>query len=153
MTLALLPRSAFFPYDYFIVKHAVASNDVRGDQGHFGPPFMSFHRLIMTEMENTFLAVIRARNSVPLVDAWPYWDPSLDSDVGGACTATGCAPGAYFNADTFDNQDSKNIFSATYFGSYDGNASVGFAVTDGAFAYWPVVSDPHSAVSCEQRMG
>ena len=39
----------FRPYDYFTLKHAVAVSDTRGDQAHFGPSFMTFHRLFVLE--------------------------------------------------------------------------------------------------------
>jgi len=120
--------SAFKPYDYFVVKHAVASDDTRGDQGHFGPPFMTFHRLIMAEMENAFLAVVNGKyGSSALVDAWPYWDPSLDSPTG-----------KYFSSVTRGTTNMQNAFSNKYFGGYDGDPNANYTVTDGAFAGWSI---------------
>lgn len=78
---------------------------------------MTFHRVLMLEMEKSMLAVC------PSLGALPYWDQTLDSETG-----------RYF-ADP-----NKWIFSNVYFGSYTGDAKAGYVVTDGAFRYWPIAN-------------
>ncbi len=63
-------------YLYFVNKHAVTANDPRGDQGHNGACFMTFHRAFMIEFENAI------RSVVPELPAIPYWDMSLDTRGG-----------------------------------------------------------------------
>ncbi|KAI9023181.1 hypothetical protein DFJ74DRAFT_668055 [Hyaloraphidium curvatum] len=98
-------------YDYFIVKHAVATNDPRGDQGHNGPNFMTFHRAWLLELERSLLAV------APAMRALPYLD--ITADLKG---------GRYFRT-------SRWVFSNRYAGSIDCASGVarGCRVTDGAF--------------------
>jgi hypothetical protein len=48
---------AFRPYDYFVVKHATAGADSRGEQGHFGDYFVTFHAAMSLELENSLLAI------------------------------------------------------------------------------------------------
>ena len=66
----------FRSYDAFVIKHAVSSLDERGDQGHFGPPFMTFHRAYLLEIENSFLAILKVVfGAKAQIDAMPYWNP------------------------------------------------------------------------------
>lgn len=102
---------AYKEYNYFQVKHAVANLDPQGDQGHFGPHFGSFHRALSLEFEAALLAV------VPKLKAVPYWDITLD------------APGAKYWG------TKHSITASKYLGDIDGDARVGWAVTNGATAY------------------
>ena len=65
--------SQFRTYDYFVVKHAVATTDSRGDQAHFGAHFISWHSAFVLEFENTLLAID------PMIGAMPYWDETIAS--------------------------------------------------------------------------
>jgi hypothetical protein len=122
----------FRNYDYFTVKHAVAVQDSRGDQGHFGPCFMTYHRIILLEFEAAMLSCLPA--SSPL-QALPYWDAALDTEVG-----------RYF-------EDPEHFaFSDAWFGSYTGNASAQYQVTDGAFAGWNIAKfDPKAYIPAAYR--
>eukprot|EP00416_Gambierdiscus_australes_P017874 CAMPEP_0171064830 /NCGR_PEP_ID=MMETSP0766_2-20121228/6512_1 /TAXON_ID=439317 /ORGANISM="Gambierdiscus australes, Strain CAWD 149" /LENGTH=806 /DNA_ID=CAMNT_0011520897 /DNA_START=45 /DNA_END=2465 /DNA_ORIENTATION=- len=64
---------AFRTYDYFVVKHAVATTDTRGDQAHFGAHFMTWHGAFVLEFENALLAVDSS------ISALPYWDQTIKS--------------------------------------------------------------------------
>ncbi|KNC87314.1 hypothetical protein SARC_00556 [Sphaeroforma arctica JP610] len=108
--------SAFRTWDYLVAKHAVAAEDPSGDQGHYGPCFITYHRALMLETENILLSIN------PEFKALPYWDLTLDAGHGGR----------------YREGDDEYIFSDTYLGSYTGNEEMDYAVTDGAFAYWPV---------------
>lgn len=79
--MSAIPRPAHnhnhnHQYLYFVNKHAVTANDPRGDQGHNGACFMTFHRAFMIEFENAI------RSVVPELRAIPYWDISLDTRGG-----------------------------------------------------------------------
>lgn len=100
---------------YFTLKHIVAVQDIKGDQGHYGPCFMTFHRAFLLEFENALLSV------VPGLPGLPYWDSSLD------------APGGrYYNT-------SKYIFSTRYAGNKTGDPTRNYTVTTGAFG-WKLTS-------------
>ncbi|KAL4430833.1 hypothetical protein ABPG75_006089 [Micractinium tetrahymenae] len=101
----------FISYQECIVKHSVATNDPRGDQGHNGPPFMTFHRAFLLEMEQSLLAV------APALKALPYWDITLDNPGG-----------KYYGTP-------KAIFGNKYLGGSDGDARVDYGVTTGVFAW------------------
>ncbi|KNC76306.1 hypothetical protein SARC_11183 [Sphaeroforma arctica JP610] len=77
---------------------------------------MTFHRFLLLEIERTLLSIR------PEFKALPYWDMALDSAIGGK----------------YAMSDEDSIFSPKFFGSYTGNPSENYAVTDGSFAYWPV---------------
>merc|ERR1712136_10213 len=62
--------SNFRTYDYFVVKHAVATEDSRGDQGHFSSAFATFHAAFVLEFEMSLLAIDSS------IGAMPYWDGS-----------------------------------------------------------------------------
>lgn len=62
---------SFKPYDHFVVKHAVATTDARGDQAHFGAHFMTWHLAFVLEFEMALLAID------PSIGAMPYWDETL----------------------------------------------------------------------------
>lgn len=103
-------------YDYFIVKHAVSVYDPRGDQGHAGPCFMTFHRAILLEFELALLSV------VPQLGALPYWDITLDTRGG-----------------KYANTSNPNyIFSKNWAGSITGDPTKFYTVTDGLFAWHEV---------------
>ena len=59
-----------------LIKHAVAVDDPRGDQGHFSPCFMNFHRAFLLELEQSLLAIS------PAMGALPYWDITADNPDG-----------------------------------------------------------------------
>lgn len=105
----------FWNADDIVMLHACSLKDTRCDQGHYGPHFMTFHRAFLLRYENSMLAVD------PSIGAMPYWDYSKDTQTG-ECFEEECY-----------------IFSDNYFGSLSGNAAKNHAVTDGLFAYWPVV--------------
>jgi len=79
--------SNFKNYDYFVVKHLVASKDTRGDQGHFCSGFMTFHSLFVLEFENVLLAVD------PSIGALPYWNWNDFSSSVFSSSMFGSAPG------------------------------------------------------------
>jgi len=53
-----------------VVKHAVATEDSRGDQGHFSSAFATFHAAFVLEFEMSLLAIDSS------IGAMPYWDGS-----------------------------------------------------------------------------
>jgi hypothetical protein len=79
----------FKNWDYFVAKHVTCVKDRRGDQGHFATSLMTFHPLLMLEMENAILAVD------PSIGAVPYWDwaiqdpPLFTDDYFGSAPGTG----------------------------------------------------------------
>ncbi|CAB9508935.1 Common central domain of tyrosinase [Seminavis robusta] len=58
----------FINYDEFILQHAAAVADPRGDQAHLDQHFSLFHRLLLLRFENTVLSVD------PSLQGIPYWD-------------------------------------------------------------------------------
>eukprot|EP00930_Biecheleria_cincta_P066300 TRINITY_DN5238_c1_g2_i1.p1 TRINITY_DN5238_c1_g2~~TRINITY_DN5238_c1_g2_i1.p1 ORF type:complete len:693 (+),score=94.90 TRINITY_DN5238_c1_g2_i1:43-2121(+) len=78
--------SNFKPYNYFVMKHAVAVMDSRGDQGHFSAAFATFHAAFVLEFELSLLAID------PDIGALPYWDGVSDvltNSYFGSATGTG----------------------------------------------------------------
>jgi hypothetical protein len=59
--------ASFKTHDYFVVKHAVAAADSRGDQAHNSDASPTFHAAFVLEFENTLLAID------PSIGALPYW--------------------------------------------------------------------------------
>lgn len=118
----------FANYDEIVYHHACAVKDPRCDQGHNGPNFMTFHRLILLKTELALLAVD------PGIEALPYWDMAADS-VGGKY---------YQDVD-------KYIFSDKYFGSFWGEQP-SYAVTDGLFANWPIAEWSRERFGAESKM-
>ena len=47
----------YFALDELIMLHACAVEDIRCDQGHVGPHFMTFHRLFLLKFELSLLAI------------------------------------------------------------------------------------------------
>ena len=90
----------FANYDDLLIRHACAVMDPRCDQGHSSPAILTFHRAIILTFENSLRAVD------PTIEGLPYWDPSLDSELG---------PGKYYG------DAEMSIFSENFFGSKDGN--------------------------------
>ncbi|CAK9005252.1 unnamed protein product [Durusdinium trenchii] len=120
----------FTNYDEMAALHACSVKDPRCDQGHTGPHFMNFHRMVILKME---LALMAADTNRPIqVTAIPYWDQSLDSED---------PIGRYRNA------PDKYIFSENYFGDFWGKPENDYAVVNGLFAEWPV------AIWTEERFG
>eukprot|EP00286_Rhodomonas_abbreviata_P027349 CAMPEP_0181311386 /NCGR_PEP_ID=MMETSP1101-20121128/13106_1 /TAXON_ID=46948 /ORGANISM="Rhodomonas abbreviata, Strain Caron Lab Isolate" /LENGTH=474 /DNA_ID=CAMNT_0023418107 /DNA_START=127 /DNA_END=1551 /DNA_ORIENTATION=- len=65
--------SAFKTWDYFVVKHAVAFSDSRGDQAHLGAHFITWHGAFVLEFENALLSVD------PTLSGMPYWDQTISN--------------------------------------------------------------------------
>jgi len=96
--------------EYFAGKHATAEESLRGDQGHCGAHFLSFHTMMCLMYETTVLAITEAAG-LPL-EAVPYW----------------------WN---FDDVNQSDILSAEYFGSHPGLGPL-YEVIDGPFANWSI---------------
>lgn len=112
----------FTNYDEIAALHACSVKDPRCDQGHTGPHFMNFHRMVILKLE---LALLAADANRPMkVKAIPYWDQSLDSSADPV--------GIYFN------DDEKFIYTNNYFGDFWTKAEDEYAVVNGLFAEWPV---------------
>ncbi|KAL3908271.1 MAG: hypothetical protein SGILL_008546, partial [Bacillariaceae sp.] len=56
------------------------------------------------------------------IEALPYWDYSKDTNTG-----------------EYYGDEENGIFTDRFFGNYSGNEEENHAVTDGLFAYWPIV--------------
>lgn len=61
---------AYRDWDYFILKHAIAASDNRGDVAHLGDWFMTWHAAFLLEFENALHAVD------PEIEGVPYLNPS-----------------------------------------------------------------------------
>jgi tyrosinase len=103
--------AGFKKYDYLVAKNALAIYDVRGDQAHYGPQFMTWHSAFLLEFENAVLAVN------PAISGLPYWNPTSDA----------ADPNA-------------SIFTGKYVGSAPGSGE-NSKVEDGVFSSFPVESD------------
>ena len=55
----------FRSWDGMVLKHAAATLDPRGDQGHGSPAYVTFHRLFLLEYERSLLAVDPAVGGLP----------------------------------------------------------------------------------------
>lgn len=64
--------STYKTYDYFVVKHAVASLDTRGDQMHWTDSMGTGHALYLREFEVNLLLID------PDIGGLPYWDAETD---------------------------------------------------------------------------
>jgi len=104
----------FHNHDDMVMLHVCAVLDPRCDQGHFGPQFMTFHRLVLLKYELALLAVDSS------IEAMPYWNMAFDA-VGGK----------------YYQDPAKSIFTDKYIGSYQGTGK-NQSVVDGLFAYWPI---------------
>ena len=110
---------AFKTYDSFVLKHALATTDTRGDQAHFGAHFISWHATFVLEFENALLAVD------PTIGAVPYWDECLSE------------PSA-FTEDYFGTDPSGDPFIVS-----DGKFANWPIVTDFSMDDWtPYFTDP-----------
>lgn len=105
----------FYNQDDLVVQHACSHIDPGCDQGHAGPQFMTFHRLLLLKYELALLAVD------PSIGALPYWNVAYDA-VGGR----------------YHDDSEMYIFSQHFFGSRHGTGPM-FEVQDGLFANWSVV--------------
>mmetsp|Transcript_50262 Transcript_50262/g.114186 ORF Transcript_50262/g.114186 Transcript_50262/m.114186 type:complete len:756 (-) Transcript_50262:424-2691(-) len=88
--------ASFRTYDYFVAKHLVAMLDLRGDQAHFGPMFMTWHTAFILEFENALLSVD------PTILAVPYWDTTLTEPSVFTDKYFGSAPGTGTNGEVID---------------------------------------------------
>ena len=61
----------FRSYDSFVLQHALAALDSRGDQGHYSAAFVTFHSALVLAFERSLLAIN------PSIEALPYWDSSI----------------------------------------------------------------------------
>jgi len=114
--------AAFRTYDTFVVKHAVAESDPRGDQAHSGPMFMTWHSAFVLEFENALLSVD------PSIVALPYWDasivePSIFTDVYFG-SAPGTGPGGEVVDGVFKNWPITSNFSLSDYKTAAGDAVV-----------------------------
>eukprot|EP00755_Sulcionema_specki_P014046 Sspe_Gene.55643::Locus_30595_Transcript_1_1_Confidence_1.000_Length_766::g.55643::m.55643 len=87
---------AFKSYDYFVLKHAVATKDVRGDQAHFSDAFMTWHAAFVLEFELALLSVD------PTIEGLPYWDSTKGTPSMFTSTLMGSAPGTGPNQEVVD---------------------------------------------------
>eukprot|EP00961_Rhodomonas_salina_P007341 99198-Rhodomonas_salina.1 len=83
--------ASFRPYDYFTVKHAVASTDSRGDEAHFGAHFMTWHGAFVLEFEVCLKAID------PTIESCPYWDEAITTPSVWTDTYFGADPGPETN--------------------------------------------------------
>jgi len=116
--------AAFNNHDDMLLLHSCAVYDIRCDNGHFGPQFMTFHRAFLLKYELSLLAVDAS------IGALPYWNVANDA-----------AHGAY------RNDPSKYIYTDKYFGNYTGTSATNYSVLNGLFANWPI------ALYTEARFG
>jgi len=125
--------SSFHTYDYFVLEHAVATSDPRGDQAHLGSHFIVWHGLFLLEFEESLLAID------PSIGAMPYWDltqgfdvlfGSGDTEMGslrGTGTLSEVVDGAFPNwtvgtaDDAFLDLHPGQVIVNGTFGTYDGN--------------------------------
>eukprot|EP00931_Biecheleriopsis_adriatica_P003998 TRINITY_DN105739_c0_g1_i1.p1 TRINITY_DN105739_c0_g1~~TRINITY_DN105739_c0_g1_i1.p1 ORF type:complete len:592 (-),score=97.17 TRINITY_DN105739_c0_g1_i1:37-1812(-) len=106
----------FHNHDDMLMLHACSTMDPRCDQGHFGPHFMTFHRLLLLKYERALLSVD------PSIGAMPYWNMAYDSYNG-----------------KYRHDPEKYFFTEHFIGSFMPNNSK-HEVTDGQFEYWPVLN-------------
>jgi len=95
--------SSFRTYDSFVLQHAVAEQDPRGDQAHLGTHFVVWHTLFLLQFEESLLAIDSS------IGAMPYWDMtegfdgifgSGDTDLGsirGTDSMSAVVDGAFSN--------------------------------------------------------
>ena len=118
---------AFRSADYITAKHAVSSDDARGDQGHSSAAFLTWHDALMLEYEMSILAI------APEVGGLPYWDitvaePSIFTDeYMGSSPGTGegfaVVDGRFAElpiTSNFDIADWEPLFSGTSFTYFKG---------------------------------
>uniref|UniRef100_A0A7R9V365 Tyrosinase copper-binding domain-containing protein n=1 Tax=Chlamydomonas euryale TaxID=1486919 RepID=A0A7R9V365_9CHLO len=103
-------------YDYFIIKHTVATQTpVDGvccsDVAHFGPWFLTWHEAFIMEFENALLSV------VPELGALPYWEMYEDFE------GTTERPGKFYGTADW-------AFTPRFFGSMDGDPRANFTLTN-----------------------
>lgn len=104
----------FKTYDYFVVKHAVAAMDSRGDQGHFSDAFGTFHAALVLEFEMSLLAIDEA------IGALPYWD-AQNGDVFNAVyfgSSPGTGSGHVVTDGKFAHFPVSNHFNMSNWSSY-----------------------------------
>ena len=107
--------------------------DPRGDQAHFGPNFISFHRADVLLLEQAL------RSVDPTIAAIPYWNMALDSDPAKCLAGDTCGiyhPSCVDYTHLQRCDPSQYIFTDRYFGSYQGDVAANFAVINGLFHHW-----------------
>ena len=100
----------FKTHDYMVAIHAVCATSVRGDQGHFGAHFLSWHSAFSLMYETTLMRIAEVEGNV--LEGLPY----------------------FFN---FDNTDVSRVLSDEFYGTHPGTGD-NFEIADGSFAYWPI---------------
>lgn len=66
----------YLNYDRMVLKHMRAAQHPRCDMGHSGPAFLTFHRALELQIENSLLAVD------PSIEGLPYWSSGPDFETG-----------------------------------------------------------------------
>jgi len=107
----------FRNYDSITVQHAYAAVNPKCDQGHFGPAFFTFHRVMVLLVEESLLAVD------PAIEAIPYWN---------------------FNEDFEQYEDPSDsvVWTDSYFGESQGDVNNGWQIRNGPWANWTVTKNP-----------
>ena len=103
--------------DSLTCQHSKAVYNLHGDMGHTAPVFFTFHRALSLNFE------LSLKSINPNISSMPYWNYKRDLDLYGY------------------NLSNSIIFSDEYLGSFTGNRSLNYAVTDGPFAYWRVANN------------
>ena len=106
-------------YDSLVCQHMRSTRDRLGDLMHLGPHFLVTHRAFTLAFENSLIAVDNK------IDGAPYWNYYIDV--------------LEYGNDLTDSI----IFSDEYFGSFTGDESLGYAITDGKFKFWKVNDNPN----------
>jgi hypothetical protein len=106
---------AFLNYDRMVLKHMRAALHPRCDMGHNGPAFLTFHRALELQIENSLLAVD------PSIEGLPYWGYNKDFASG--------------------KPRESPVWSAEFFGSTYGDVDNEYMITDGFGKDWQIHRD------------
>jgi len=101
----------FRTYDWFVSAHIDASLNPKCDTAHFSPIFITWHRIYLLQFERALQAVN------PNITGLPYWD---------------------YRQDASDPGHAEGPFTEHFFGSWVGDITQQYQVTDGRFAGWPI---------------
>jgi len=91
----------FLNYDRMVLKHMRAAQHPRCDMGHGGPAFLTFHRALELQIENSLLAVD------PSIEGLPYWSYTPDFETGKPRESEVWTD-AFFGS-TFGNPEDENM--------------------------------------------
>ena len=100
-------------------QHMLATRHTLGDLMHLGPHFLVTHRAFVLAFENSLIAVDSQ------IDGAPYWNYYIDV------------------MEYANDLTESPIFSDEYFGSFSGDESMDYAITDGKFKFWRVNDNPN----------